>query len=170
MPSDDGTLETRGDRQVVRFERHLSHPVERVWAALTDPHELVGWLAEAEIDLVPGGRVVLRWLNSDEDGNQAVLHGTITELDPPRVIEYDSDIHGILRWELREDSGGSHLTFISTLALPDDYRTKVLAGWQIHLDHLEAALDGEPVDWPTWSRDHMDRWREYESRYAAAIS
>jgi hypothetical protein len=114
--------------------------------------------------------VVLRWLNSDEEGNQAVLHGTITELDPPRVIEYDSDIHGLLRWELREEGNGSHLTFTATVSLPEDFKTEVLAGWHIHLDHLEAALAGDPVNWPTWAADHMHRWKEYQERYAATVS
>jgi uncharacterized protein YndB with AHSA1/START domain len=171
MPSDyNGTLETRDGLDFLRFERHLDHPVERVWAALTEPDELIGWLAEAEIDLVEGGSVVLRWLNSDEEGNQAVLRGTITELDPPRVIEYDSDIHGLLRWELRDEGSGCHLTFTATVALPEDYKTEVLAGWHIHLDHLADALDGEPVNWPTWAADHMGTWKEYRERYAAAVS
>jgi uncharacterized protein YndB with AHSA1/START domain len=170
MSSNEGTHETRGGVDVLRFERHLDHQVERVWAALTDPDELVGWLAEAEIDLVEGGRVVLRWLNSDEEGNQAVLHGTITELDPPRLIEYDSDIHGVLRWELRAEGSGSHLTFTATAELPEDFKTKVLAGWHIHLDHLEESLDGRPVNWPTWAEDHMGRWRGIQQRYTAAFS
>ena len=33
----DGTLETRDGRHVLRYERRLAHPVERVWAALTQP-------------------------------------------------------------------------------------------------------------------------------------
>src|SRR4051794_17744470 len=53
----DGTLDTRDDRHVMRYERRLAHPVERVWAALTQPSELRGWLADADIDLVAGGRV-----------------------------------------------------------------------------------------------------------------
>lgn len=99
----DGTLETHGGRQVLRFERRLGHPIEKVWAALTEPAELIGWLAEAEVELEEGGRVVLRWQNTDEEGNRAVMHATITRLDPPRLIEYEGDVHGLLRWELREE-------------------------------------------------------------------
>ena len=33
MTATDGTLERRGDTQVIRFERRLDHPVERVWRA-----------------------------------------------------------------------------------------------------------------------------------------
>ena len=53
----DGTLETRDDgRAVIRFERHLAHPVDRVWEALTTPAEMVRWWGEGSVDLVEGGR------------------------------------------------------------------------------------------------------------------
>jgi hypothetical protein len=44
----DGVLEKKEGKDVLRFERHLAHPIERVWAALTEPGELVGWWGEAE--------------------------------------------------------------------------------------------------------------------------
>jgi uncharacterized protein YndB with AHSA1/START domain len=168
----DGTVEPRDGRRVLRFERRLAHPVERVWAALTEPAELVGWLAEAEVDLVEGGRVELHWLNSDEEGNRAVSHGTITRLEPPRLLEYDSDIHGLLRWELQEDGDGCRLRLTNTTPAPDEHLTKVLAGWHIHLDHLADALSGHPVDWSAWTPDYRARgtgasWAEHYERYAA---
>ena len=95
----DGTLERRDDHQVLRFERRLDHPVERVWRALTEPDELAAWLALAELELTEGGRVVLTWQNTDPDGNTAVARGTVSALDPPRLLELDTDIHGRLRWE-----------------------------------------------------------------------
>src|SRR3954466_12331215 len=51
----DGTLETRDGRHVMRYERRLGHPVQRVWAALTESNELRAWLADADIELVRGG-------------------------------------------------------------------------------------------------------------------
>ena len=33
----DGVLEKKERKDVLRFERHLAHPIERVWAALTEP-------------------------------------------------------------------------------------------------------------------------------------
>jgi len=162
----DGTLETHGDRQVLRFERRLDHPIEKVWTALTEPAELIGWLAEAEIELEEGGRVVLRWQNTDEEGNQAVMHATITRLDPPRLIEYEGDLHGLLRWELREDGEGCVLNFVNVTPAPEEFRTKVLAGWHIHLDHLEDALAGSPVDWSRWDEEHRPTWQEHHDRYS----
>ena len=96
----DGTLETSGGRDVLRYERRLSHPVERVWRAITQPEEIVHWLGEVELEPVEGGTVVLRWLNTPEE---TVARGTVTAFDPPRALELDTDVHGVLRWELEAD-------------------------------------------------------------------
>ena len=165
----DGTLERHGDRQVLRFERRLDHPVERVWRALTEPDEIAAWLALAELDLTEGGRVVLSWQNTDPGGNSAVAHGTVTALDPPRLLEFDTDVHGRLRWELEPDGESTALTFTVDAQLPPDWELEVLAGWHIHLDHLEAVLDGGTIDWPNWGRDHMPEWERIRGRYEARV-
>src|SRR5688500_12100620 len=90
----DGTLETIDGRDVLRYERHLSHPVERVWRAITAPEEIVQWLGEAELEPVEGGTVVVRWLNMPSDN--AVVRGTVSAFASPRLLEFDTDIHGIL--------------------------------------------------------------------------
>lgn len=168
----DGTVDTAPDgRPVLRFERHLGWPVERVWQSLTVPEELVKWLAEAEIDLTEGGRVELRWLNTNEEGDHTVAQGTITELEPPRLLEIDTDVHGVMRWELRHGERDSCLLmFTNTIDLPPEALTDHLSGWHIHLEHLADALAGRPVNWPTWTQDHRARWAEHRDRYAAAIS
>jgi uncharacterized protein YndB with AHSA1/START domain len=142
--------------------------VRRVWAALTEPGELRGWLADADVDLVAGGRVQLRWLNTDDDGNRAVATGTVSALDALHLLEFDTDVHGVLRWELREDGDGTALTFTVTTPAPNDQITLALTGWHIHLEHLADALDGRPVDWPRWSEEHRPRWDEIHARYVAA--
>jgi uncharacterized protein YndB with AHSA1/START domain len=141
-----GILDVEDHLCVVRFERHLAHPVEAVWAALTTPAALTGWWGEAELDLTPGGKFVMSWLNTDDEGNKAVLHGTITALEPPHLLEIGSDIHGVLRFELQPSDGGTHLRFSSTLQMPGEYRAKVLAGWHYHLDALATHLDGGGSD------------------------
>ena len=165
----DGTLENLDDgRSRIRFERHISHPVGRVWSALTEPDRMREWWAAAdELELREGGRFVIRWLNSDEAGNVAIARGTVSAIDPPHLLELDSDIHGVMRWELAEAGDGeTALTFTSTLELPDEYRLKVLAGWHTHMDLLDDALDGRPVeDWNDWP---IDRWRAHHDRYEAA--
>ncbi len=160
-----GTLETRGDRSLLRYERHLKHPIDRVWRAITDPDEIVRWLAAAEIDLERAGRVRLEWLNTDEHGERsehAVAEGRITELDPPRLVVYDTDVHGVLRWELHEEGTGTRLDLTVDIALPEDNVTENRSGWHVHLDFLEDALEGGAVDWPNWPRD---RWAAIHERY-----
>ena len=83
MTTTDGTLERRGDRRLLRFERQLRHPVERVWRALTEPDEIAAWLALTELDLTEGGAVVLSWQNTDAEGNTAVARGTVSA---PRIF------------------------------------------------------------------------------------
>jgi uncharacterized protein YndB with AHSA1/START domain len=152
----------------MRFERRLGHPIARVWRALTEPGELAKWLALAELDLREGGAVDLTWQNTDEDGNTATARGIVSALDPPRLLELDTDIHGTLRWEL-EPSGddGTLLTFTVDARLPQDYELEVLSGWHIHLDHLETVLDGGTIDWPHWDREHKPDWGRIRDRYAA---
>ena len=160
----DGVLEDRDGQQVIRFQRRLAHPIERVWAALTEPDQLLGWWGDAEIDLVEGGQFTLRWRNTDDQGNGVTLRATITRLTPPTLLETRGEPHGVLRWELRPDAAGTMLTFSSTLALPDEYRTSVLAGWHYHLDALAETLVGRATDLV-----HLpnERWEALRVAYAA---
>lgn len=162
-PAADGMLVVGPDGCVIRFVRHLAHPVERVWAAITDPEQVRAWLGELTVDLVEGGDLVLRWLNTDESGNHAVLTGTITRLDPPFLLEYAGDIHGTLRWELAPDGAGTRLMFSATGELPEEYRSRNLAGWHWHLDALARALDGVREDWAHW--DYAG-WQRIHAGYA----
>ena len=68
--SQDGTHETLDDgRHRLRFERHLRHPIDRVWRALTEPDEIEAWLARADVDLRSRAAAIhLEWLNTDENG------------------------------------------------------------------------------------------------------
>ena len=163
----DGTIETRDGRHVLRYERRLAHPIERVWGAISQPAELRGWLADADLDLTLGGRVELRWLNTDDEGNRAVATGTVSALDAPRLLELDIEPHGILRYELAEDGDGTVLTFTVTTPAPNEQLMPAVAGWHIHLEHLADALDGRPVDWPAWSEEHRPRWDELHASYVA---
>jgi uncharacterized protein YndB with AHSA1/START domain len=164
----DSTHERRPDgTHVLRWERRLAHPVDRVWRAVTEPADLVGWLADADVDLRAGGRVQLRWLNSGEAG--AVATGTVALVDPPRLVEYDTDIHGTLRFELAPDGEqATRLTFtVIHPDLDDGGLDLVRPGWHVHLEHLEDALDGRPIDWPRWAHEHRPRWEELREQYRA---
>ncbi|MFL5840761.1 MAG: SRPBCC family protein [Thermoleophilaceae bacterium] len=162
----DGRIDIEDGRAVLRYERRYEHPIDEVWEAITRPERLVDWLADAEVELTEGGAIKLTWLNTDEHGNTAVMTGRITRFEPPRVFEYEGDIHGRLRWELREDGDATVLKLTNWTPAPEEHRSKTAAGWDIHLDHLADALGGGSVDWPNWYRDHYPAWQEKEKRYA----
>ena len=169
-PVADGIVEKRPDGSTqVRFLRRLPHPVDRVWAALTDPAELRRWWGDADLDLADGGRFALRWSNTDEDGNVATLDGAITKLDPPRLLEISaawgssgSDDPGVpttLTWELDPDGDHTVLRFTNTVTPPTGgptpgdptegptaADTRTAAGWHMHLDALATILSGGEVD------------------------
>jgi uncharacterized protein YndB with AHSA1/START domain len=165
MTTPQGTHRQLDDgRHQVRFERRLHHPIDRVWAALTDPDQIEAWLARAEVDLREGGRVHLQWLNTDEEGKRyegADATGVVSRLDPPHLVEYDTDQHGTLTWELRADGDATQLTLTATLHMPDEHVLENMSGWHVHLDFLAEWLgDGSRVDWPNWPRERWVALRE----------
>ena len=69
----------------------IDAPPDRVWAIVTDPRHVARWFSdEAEIDLRPGGAMVLTWHG----------HGTyrcrVEAVDPPHRFAF--------RWLRREDN------------------------------------------------------------------
>jgi uncharacterized protein YndB with AHSA1/START domain len=153
-----GTVHKHEDGYQLRFERQLLHPVEKVWAALTNPAQLAQWLAPGEIELTLGGRVHLAF--TDGDG---VIDGQVTAIAPPRLLEFtwtdqDNDF-GFVRWELMADDGDTRLVLTHTV--PESAREfglPMLAGWHSLLDRLAALLDDQPFA--------PDRWQELHDDYA----
>jgi uncharacterized protein YndB with AHSA1/START domain len=76
-----------------RIERDIliQAPIERVWTILTEPAHLAAWFAfdGAEIELRPGGLMVLRW---KEHGT---FHARVEAVEPPSAFTF--------RWALDPD-------------------------------------------------------------------
>jgi len=160
--SREGTAEFHADHAILRFERRFRQPVDRVWAAITEPGELEAWWGRVDVDLRAGGSMRIDWLNSD-----VTMDATITELDPPRLLEIEGEPHGTLRFELEPDGDGTLLRLTTRSEIPDEFRSKVLAGWHFHLDALQDFLDdGTRIDWPNWP---MDRWQAIHDRHYAEV-
>lgn len=162
---ENGIAREIADGHEIRFERYLKYPTLQVWAALTEPERMVQWLAEASVEPKIGGQVQLRWLNTKEPTDEILARGRVTAWEPPHLVEYDTDIHGRMRWELRSEGEGTVLVFTCTIAMPADHLLKHMAGWHIHLEHLAKALEGEAVDWPQWWTVHYPRWQELHDQY-----
>jgi uncharacterized protein YndB with AHSA1/START domain len=144
------TLRTVDGRAVLRMERRLAHPPEKVWRALTEPAHLNQWypFQATVLELRVGGRIAF-------DGGGTTMEGVVTELDPPRVLAFTQDASAVLeregdnhlRFELRPDGDGCVLTFTHTF---DDrpHAAANAAGWDACFDALELVVDGRTVEMP----------------------
>jgi uncharacterized protein YndB with AHSA1/START domain len=158
MPDADAILQDQRGQAVLRFERVLRHPPERVWRALTQPEELSAWHpTPAEFEPTVGGAV--RY--SPEGDVPDFPEGEVIDWDPPRLLAYTwGDDH--LRWEVREHEDGSLLTLVHSF---DDHfkAARDAAGWHVCLDALSESLDGMPAATARETREHG--WRELNSAY-----
>jgi uncharacterized protein YndB with AHSA1/START domain len=105
-----GVVPDRISREVV-----IDAPPEVVWAIVTEPRHIAEWLSdEAEIELRPGGAMLLTWHG----------HGTyrarVETVDPPRVFAF--------RWLLREQTepGVGTSTLVQMTLAPEGPRTRLL--------------------------------------------
>jgi uncharacterized protein YndB with AHSA1/START domain len=84
---------------VVRFERLLPGPIERVWEYLVDSEKRGQWLASGVLEPRVGGTIELRFENarlSSEpvperyQGHAGVFEGkeTMTRFDPPHALAF----------------------------------------------------------------------------------
>jgi len=166
-PQDLGAVESDGSTHHLRFERFLAHSIEDVWAAVSEPDRLARWLAAAALEPRVGGTVELRWLNTEDGGEPVTARGTVTAWQPPHVVEYDTDVHGRLRFELSPVEDGTRLVFTVDITMPPEHLLKNVAGWHVHLEHLEDVLAGATIDWAHWYAVHFPRWQTIHDAYAA---
>ncbi len=69
----------------------IDAPPDRVWAIVTDPRHVARWFSdEAEIDLRPGGAMLLTW------HGHGTYRGRVEAVDPPHRFAF--------RWLRREDN------------------------------------------------------------------
>jgi len=155
-----GSVDRTGDGVVIRFERRLPYPIERVWRALTESSEVSQWLAGMDGEATAGATLHMRFGPEDIEVDWRVLRA-----EPPHVLEIvDAGLAGTastLRWELAPDGAGCRLVF--TQRIPgeaDGFGT--CTGWHIHLDLLEAMLRGEAVTYKVPHDDALEA--EYRAR------
>jgi uncharacterized protein YndB with AHSA1/START domain len=174
----DGTVEEIDGRYVLRFERRLEHPVERVWDAITRPERLTEWFGQGEVDLelVAGGKFHMRTTGPPElveaviaeAGEEALdSRDTVLRVEPPTLFEhtFGGDPDSVARWELQRQGDGCLLTLTHTEPPAFDFvnAPRDLGGWHTLLDNLDMLLDGAPI---SWQKEH---WEGHRDRYAAKV-
>ncbi len=95
-------------------EIDIGAPPDVVWGIVTEPRHLAGWLSdEAEIDLRPGGAMLLTW------HGHGAYRARVETVEPPRTFAF--------RWILRdgeEPLDGNSTRVVMTLT-PTDAGTRL---------------------------------------------
>jgi uncharacterized protein YndB with AHSA1/START domain len=106
----------------VVVDTFVAAPPERVFAAITDPQQVVNWWGESTAyrvkqwqgDLRPGGK--WRSDGTKADGTAFYVRGEYVEIDPPRLLvhtwipSYLENLETVVRWELQAKDGGTLVT------------------------------------------------------------
>jgi uncharacterized protein YndB with AHSA1/START domain len=148
------TIAVTPDQDAVLAEIHIAAPVERVFAAITDPLQIVQWWGEigkyrhtrVQNDLEPGGH----WRGEGNDAGGEKFH---VEIDPPRLVVYTwtaswENLKTTVRWELVASNGGTlvkirHSGFAANPEIAPHYS----GGWPTVLAWMQSFVEkGETVD------------------------
>ena len=155
-----GSYDTIEDQPTLTFERRLSHPVDRVWRAITERDELAHWFPSKVVvdELAPGAEMTFEFEDMPLDAPSAMT-GRVTGFDPPRLFAFTWGPPGHedhLRFEL-EPAGAEGCTLSLTVRLgARDKAARDAAGWHVCLDRLEQALGDQGVG---------GEWRGYYDEY-----
>jgi uncharacterized protein YndB with AHSA1/START domain len=135
--------EATNERRTVIVERNMSHPPEKLWRALTQPHLIAEWLMNNDFVPVVGQRFNLR----GEWGG--VLDCEVLVVEPNRRLSYTwnhahensaYNLTSVVTLILTPVAGGTHLRMEQTGFLPDQTQAFHGArhGWQGFLEKLDA--------------------------------
>lgn len=152
------------------FERQLSHPVDRVWRAITETDELEHWFPSKVMvdELLPDAEMTFEFEDMPLDAPSS-MGGRVTDVDPPRLFAfYWGDDH--LRLELRPTDDGTGCALSLTVQLDArDRAARDAAGWHVCLDRLEELLAGGRGPAATGvGRRWRELYEEYQRRGAPA--
>lgn len=136
---------------MVRFERLLPGPIERVWDILSTPARLPQWFGDGVIAPKAGGAVTLM-------GGH--IKGVVTQWDPPRKLAYTWNVFSpgeakspypesyltlILEAKHGSAKGAEVLLTLTHLPVLERFEKQNAMGWHTYLDMLAAAVRGESV-------------------------
>jgi uncharacterized protein YndB with AHSA1/START domain len=152
-----GSYATIEDVPTLTFERRLSHPVDRVWRAITETDELQHWFPSRVVvdELLSGAEMTFEFEDMPLDA-PSTMGGRVTDVDPPRLFAFTwGEDH--LRFELEPVDDGTGCTLNLTVRLgARDKAARDAAGWHMCLDRLERRLGEKSVS---------GEWRDYYDEY-----
>jgi uncharacterized protein YndB with AHSA1/START domain len=160
MPDEHAVLLDREGRSVLRFQRLLAHPPERVWSALLEREDLEAWHPTPfELDPRKGGTIT--FLASK--GAPSMPDGQVLAIEAPRLLAYTWGADELWFMLAAHEQG-----CLLTLEHSFEDRFKAArdgAGWHLCLCSLGARLDGRPVAERTEGSDLPAGWEELNAGY-----
>lgn len=159
------TLHDDGGRAVLRFERRLGHPVEKVWRAISEPGHMAHWFPSPieAADMRLGGTITF----VPNPAGLETPEAKITEVGPPHVLAFTWH-DDLLRFELRPDADGCVLVFTHTFAdrpMAGSYAT----GWETCLGALTELLAGRPPATPPAPENYAARHDAYAEAFGLGM-
>jgi uncharacterized protein YndB with AHSA1/START domain len=155
---------------VLKIERLLPGPAERVWSYLTQSELRRQWLASGEMDLKPGTEFEFVWRNDEltnppgvrPEGMNAENRMTcrVLAVDAPHKLFISWGEQSDVLFELVPKGADTLLTITHRRPPTRAILLSVSAGWHSHLDVLSARLAG------TVPGPHWDNWVALREAYA----
>ena len=127
----------------VLIDEVLPHPVDAVWAALTDRDSISDWLMQtAEFEPVVGTRFRMRTQNLSSDG---WVRAEVTEVEPPRRMVWAWSVEEAappttVTFELAPHDDGTLLRLTHEGEIADRPGGLLEAGWPVKLEDLKRRL------------------------------
>lgn len=128
----------------VVLEEVLPHPVEQVWAALTDRAAISDWLMQtSEFEPVVGNRFCLKTDRLSADG---WVKAEVAELDPPQRMVWAWTLDPAaapttVTFELTPDGGGTRLTLRHFGEIDPVPGGLLREGWPGKIDALRRTVE-----------------------------
>lgn len=148
-PLNHGTLTQTEGRPTLVFNLTLDHPIDIVWAAVSQSKKLEQFFPAA-----------VSWTPSE--GESFDLGGAeliVTDVQPPvRLAWVTAD--QAQSFELADAGGQTELTF--THVIDDMPPAQTATGWEIYLSRLAPLLDGSPIS----EQEAHAPWERIHERYA----
>jgi uncharacterized protein YndB with AHSA1/START domain len=137
----EASTETRS----VVVEREISHPPEKIWRALTQPHLIAEWLMKNDFKPVVGHRFNLR-------GDWGGLDCEVLAVEPNKTLSYTWNhahddaayaLQSVVTFTLTPTGAGTHLRMEQSGFRPDQKQAYggARAGWQGFFAKLEQVLE-----------------------------
>jgi len=129
----------------VVLEELIPHPIEAVWAVLTDAPSISDWLMPAsDFRPVVGTRFRLKTQRLSPDG---WVSAQIIDLDPPCRMVWswsgsDDSIPSTVTFELTQEHAGTRLKLTHAGEIDPIVAGLLRSGWPGRIELLRRSLDG----------------------------